>query len=63
MERFGERRAEAELIELLNLESWDSNVDRYLNKIDQLRRIHEWTDYEKTHFMQLKIVVWFHRLN
>ena len=54
-ERYGERREGAELIKLFDPESRDSNVDRWLNKIDQLRRIHDWTDYERTHFMQLKL--------
>ena len=66
-ERYGERRAGAELIELFDPESRDSNVDRWLNKIDQLGRIHDWTDYERTHFMQLKLAgpakAWFHRLD
>ena len=47
-------------------ESRDLNVDRWLNKIDQLGRIHDWTEYESTHFMQLKLAgpakAWFHRL-
>ena len=63
-ERYGERRAGAELIEF-DPESWDSNVDRWLSKIYQLGRIYYSADYKKTHFMQLKLVgpakVWFHR--
>ena len=42
-------------------------MDRWLNKIDQLGRIHYWADYKKTHVMQLKLLgpakVWFHRLD
>lgn len=53
-ERYDERRAGAELIEY-DLESRVSNVNRWLNDIDLLRWIHDWTDYEKTHFMQLKL--------
>ena len=63
-ERYGERRAGAELIEF-DPESWYSSVDRWLNKIDQLGRIHYSADYKKTDFMQLKLVgpakVRFHR--
>ena len=45
------RRVVVELIELFDPESWDSNIDRWLYKVDQLGRTHDWTDYEKTHSM------------
>ena len=60
-------RVRAELTELFDPESQDSNVDRWLNMINQLERIHDWTDYEKMHFMKFKFAgpfkVWFHRLD
>ena len=39
-----------------SIQSRDSIVDHWLNKIDQLIRIHDWTDYEITHCIQLKLV-------
>ena len=54
-ERYGERREVAKFNELFDPESRHSNVDRWLNKIDQLGRIHDWTAYERTHLMQLKL--------
>ena len=45
----------------------DANVQRWLNKIDQLGEIHGWTGYERSCYMQEKLSgparEWYHRLN
>ena len=54
-------------LESFDPESLDSNVYRWLNNINWLGRIHDWADYEKMHFKQLKLMdpakAWFHRLD
>ncbi|XP_069686310.1 uncharacterized protein [Periplaneta americana] len=59
-------RAGGELVDAFDPDDRDCNVDRWLNKIDQLGSIHDWREYERLWIMQAKLrgaaKVWFNRL-
>ncbi|XP_069699915.1 uncharacterized protein [Periplaneta americana] len=60
-------RAGGELVDAFDPDDCECNVDRWLNKIDQLGRIHDWSDYERAYFMQTKLgggaKAWYNRLD
>ncbi|KAK9891712.1 hypothetical protein WA026_016510 [Henosepilachna vigintioctopunctata] len=60
-------RAGGEILEPFDPDSKDCNILKWINKIDQLGEIHEWSDYERAYFMQSKLQggarTWYNRLD
>ena len=60
-------RAGGDILEPFDPDDEDPNVDSWLNKLDQLGKVHVWSEYERSCFMQAKLrgaaKKWFLRLD